>query len=66
MLSVERYKKGTFIGDTNEYFEENKSYRGKFDVYTIDGEESCIMICHSGKVYKSSPLDWAFQQEWRA
>lgn len=36
-------KLGTYIGGTNEYFDEDKTYKGKFDVYYVGRRESCIL-----------------------
>ena len=64
MLTAKRYELGTYIGKSNEYFDEDKTYKGKFDVYYVGRRESCILLRQSGKVFKCSPDRWMFKDEW--
>lgn len=58
-MKSKRFSKGRFIGEYNEFFTEGKVYRGKFDVY-----ERFVLFSYQSKVYKSSPANWEFKEEW--
>lgn len=58
-MTCKRFNRGRYIGDDDEIFTEGKIYRGKFDVY-----KRFILFAYQSKVYRSSPENWAFKEEW--